>query len=175
MQNKPTSPNLEVWQRGPVEGVPPLLQPVAHALLQTVEEANKYLQDVDDRLLWERPAGMASVGFHMQHMAGVVDRLFTYANGQPLREEQLAYLKLEGTTRMGFETVTDHIRHLEWQVGAAVDVLRQVDENQLTDARFLGRQRIPTTQIGLFVHTAEHLQRHVGQLLVTVKWVQSIN
>ncbi|WP_209330401.1 DinB family protein [Lunatimonas salinarum] len=175
MQNKPISPNLEVWQCGPIEGVPPLLQPVAHALLQTVEDANKYLQDVDDHLLWERPGGLASVGFHLQHMAGVVDRLFTYAYGQTLREEQLTYLKLEGTPRAGLETVADHIRHLEQQIDEAIAMLRHTDESLLTDARYLGRKRIPTTQIGLLVHAAEHLQRHVGQLLVTVRWVQSID
>jgi hypothetical protein len=31
----------EVWQRGPINGVPGLLQPVAHALLQVVED-NKH-------------------------------------------------------------------------------------------------------------------------------------
>jgi len=35
-KNKP-----EVWLRGPLEGIPPLLQPVAHALLQAREEINE--------------------------------------------------------------------------------------------------------------------------------------
>ena len=35
-------------------------------------------------LLWTRPAGLASVGFHLQHIAGVIDRLFTYARGEAL-------------------------------------------------------------------------------------------
>ena len=30
--------NTEYWQRGPVAGIPPLLQPVAHALLQSRDE-----------------------------------------------------------------------------------------------------------------------------------------
>jgi hypothetical protein len=32
-------PLPEVWLRGPVEGVHPALMPAAHALLQTVEDA----------------------------------------------------------------------------------------------------------------------------------------
>ncbi len=31
--------------------------------------------------LWEKPGGVAAPGFHLQHMAGVLDRLFTYAAG----------------------------------------------------------------------------------------------
>ncbi|HEU5147585.1 MAG TPA: DinB family protein, partial [Chryseosolibacter sp.] len=52
--------SLEVWQRGPVEGVPALLQPVAHALLQAVEEVERYTANFPSEFLWERPAGVAS-------------------------------------------------------------------------------------------------------------------
>ena len=34
---------------------------------------------------------------------------------------------------------------------------------------FVGRAQLPSTVLGLFVHAAEHTQRHVGQLLVTVR------
>ena len=59
-----TKNTLEVWLRGPVEGVPGLLQPVAHAILQAREEVNEMMMDFPDELLWEQPAGVASVGFH---------------------------------------------------------------------------------------------------------------
>ena len=36
-------PEPEVWLRGPVEGVPPHLQPVAHSLLQSREEVERLL------------------------------------------------------------------------------------------------------------------------------------
>ena len=80
-------PSPEAWLRGPVEGVPDLLQPVAHALLQAKEETRTLLQNFPAELLWNRPAGLASVGFHLQHVAGVVDRLFTYARGESLSRE----------------------------------------------------------------------------------------
>lgn len=86
----------EVWLRGPVAGVPALLQPVAHALLQAREEVTALMQDFPEEHLWDRPAGVASPGFHLQHLAGVLDRLFTYAAGQPLSQEQLAELAAEG-------------------------------------------------------------------------------
>ena len=67
----------EVWLRGPVPGVPPPLQPVAHALLQAREEIEAMMQGFPEHKLWERPAGVASVGFHLQHFSGVLSRLFS--------------------------------------------------------------------------------------------------
>ena len=89
----------EVWLRGPIENILSLLQPVAQALLQAKEEVNKLLEDSPNELLWEKPAGAASTGFHLQHMCGVLDRMFTYAQGKQLDEEQFAALKGEGDSR----------------------------------------------------------------------------
>src|SRR6476620_6090583 len=89
----------EVWLRGRVENIPSLLQPVAHALPQAKEEVNDLLEDFPNELLWETPAGAASTGFHLQHLSGVLDRLFTYAQGRQLDEEQFASLKLEGDSQ----------------------------------------------------------------------------
>src|SRR5262245_58194021 len=87
----------EVWLRGALPDIPPLLNPVAHALLQAREEVNALMQGFPDALLWTRPGGVASVGFHLQHLAGVLDRLFTYARGEALSGEQLARLEAEGS------------------------------------------------------------------------------
>jgi len=81
----------EVWLRGPVENIPSLLQPVAHALMQAKEEVRDLLEDFPNELLREKPAGDASTGFHLQHLPGVLDRLFTYAQGRQLDEEQLVH------------------------------------------------------------------------------------
>ena len=91
----PNPAPLEVWLRGPLPHVPPLLQPVAHALLQVREELATALHGFPPALLNERPAGLASVGFHLQHMAGVLDRLLTYARGEALTAGQLATLAAE--------------------------------------------------------------------------------
>ncbi|WP_317192016.1 hypothetical protein [Salegentibacter maritimus] len=91
--NKP-----EVWLRGKVAGVPNLLQPVAHALLQSMEEIEKYTQGFPEELLWEMPSGRASVGFHLQHLTGILDRMLSYAKAEKLSEAQFAYLKNEGNS-----------------------------------------------------------------------------
>jgi len=67
----------EVWLRGPIVNIPALLQPVAHALLQSGEEAEEIMREFPENKLWLRPAGVASVGFHLKHLTGVLDRLFT--------------------------------------------------------------------------------------------------
>src|SRR5881628_48634 len=86
----------EVWLRGPVNGVPELLQPVAHALLQSVEEVKSLVIDFPEDLLWKKPAGLASVGFHLQHLSGVIDRMCTYAQGLPLSTAQHTQREAEG-------------------------------------------------------------------------------
>jgi uncharacterized damage-inducible protein DinB len=162
----------EVWLRGPLPDMPALLQPVAHALLQAREEVNALLQDFPAHLLWERPAGVASPAFHLQHLTGVLDRLFTYARGQALTEAQLQALKAEGQPAEDGPGVRHLVEAFNRQVDLALAQLRETDPSQLTQARAVGRSQLPSTLLGLYVHAAEHTTRHLGQLLVTVRVLQ---
>lgn len=160
---------LEVWLRGPLPDMPPLLQPVAHALLQAREEVNSLMKDFPDELLWERPADVASVGFHLQHLAGVLDRLFTYARQESLTPVQLAALAAEGKpfeSSFGVQELTETFNK---QVDLALEQLKSTDTATLTEVRGVGRAKLPSTVMGLLIHAAEHTTRHVGQLLVTAK------
>jgi len=161
--------NLEVWQRGPIEGVPDLLQPVAHALLQAKEDARRYTEQLPEELLWEKPYGVASVGFHLNHLSGVINRLFTYADNRKLSADQLKFLKAEENPDNLPLKRSDLIEVLEETVEAAVRYLRETSTDDLTAFRGLGRAQLPTTKLGLLFHAAEHSQRHIGQLLVTVR------
>jgi uncharacterized damage-inducible protein DinB len=167
-----TESRPEAWLRGPVGDVPALLQPVAHALLQAADEVEASLQGVSSDLLWARPHGVASAGFHVQHMRGVLDRLFTYARGEPLSALQQAELAAEGAIPASDTGVADLVNAFRDQVEVALGQLRGTDESTLTDARSVGRKQLPATVQGLLFHAAEHVQRHLGQLLVTVR-VQS--
>ncbi|RXG23341.1 hypothetical protein [Leeuwenhoekiella aequorea] len=69
----------EVWLRGPIDNISTYLQPAAHALRQTGEDLNYWLSDFTDNQLWLKPAGRASIAFHLQHITGVLDRMMTYA------------------------------------------------------------------------------------------------
>lgn len=160
----------EVWLRGPIEGVPALLQPIAHALLEAVEEIKKITENFPDALLWERPAGAASVGFHLQHVTGVLDRLSSYALDNPLSDAQMTYLKAEGEeTNI---TTQQLVQQFEQRVADMVEQLRTTSEASLTEHRSVGRKALPSTVMGLLFHSAEHTMRHTGQLLVTAKVVQ---
>lgn len=164
MENK-----REVWQRGPIENIPSLLQPVAHALLQAGEEAHKIMDGFSENLLWERPAGVASPAFHLQHIRGVIDRLFTYARKGLLDGRQKEELSMEGNEEKTSLSLKELIERLDSRITDAVNELKNVNPDSLTEARGIGSKQIPTTLIGLYAHAAEHSMRHIGQLLVTVK------
>jgi uncharacterized damage-inducible protein DinB len=162
----------EVWLRGAIAGVPDALQPVAHALVQVKEESRRVLQNFPEDLLWTRPAGLASVGFHLQHMAGVVDRLFTYARGASLTPDQLEALAREGQPAEADGGLAGLLDAFDAQVDRAVEQLRATSPNALTEPRAVGRKQLPSTVLGLLFHAAEHVQRHTGQLLVTARVVE---
>lgn len=159
----------EVWQRGPIPGIPALLQPVAHALLQAREEIADLQPILTVAILWERPAGVASAAFHLQHLSGVLDRVFTYARGEALTTLQLQQLAEEDIPFRTGLTIEQLVDRFNLQVDAALVQLANTDVSTLTDFRGIGRKQLPSTVIGLLVHAAEHTMRHLGQLRVTAK------
>ena len=169
-----STPQLpEYWLRGPLPDVPPLLQPVAHALLQARDEVQTALLNFPDHLLTARPAGVASVGFHLRHLAGVLDRMGTYARHEPLREEQLRYLAAENDVPTAPGSTAALVQVLHEAVDRLLAQLRATPEPTLSEFRPVGRARLPSTVMGLLVHAAEHTTRHTGQLLVTARVIQA--
>jgi len=164
----PDTKQPEVWLRGPVTDIPALLQPIAHALLEAREEIHDMMHDFPEALLWEQPSGVASVGFHLQHLTGVLDRLFTYAKGQQLSVPQLEYLKTEGAANENIKAAA-LLTALDTQIDHSLATLKDIDPATLTDFRGVGRKQLPSTVMGLLFHAAEHTMRHTGQLLVTVR------
>lgn len=158
--------------RGPVESVPELLQPIAHALLQAAEELEQIMNDFPDHALWERPAGVASVGFHLQHIPGVLDRLFTYARNEQLTNQQLKYLSEEGLMNEQLKPADLTSIAID-RILKFVEQLKVIDPSTLTQFRGVGRKQLPSTVQGLLFHAAEHTMRHVGQLLVTSRIVNN--
>ena len=163
MENK-----IEAWLSGPVPGVPAVLQPVAHALTQANDEIHTIMRDFPEGKLWEQPSGVASVAFHLQHIPGVLDRLFTYAKGETLSHAQLKYLSEEGMQSDGISK-GDLLQKLSDGINSAIEYLKTVPPSSLTEARGVGRKQLPSTTLGLVFHAAEHTMRHTGQLLVTAR------
>ena len=157
----------EAWQRGPVPGFEPLLMPVVHALIQAGEDLERLIASVPADHVWRRPGGAASIGFHVRHTGGALDRLFTYARGETLSDEQRGALRAEGDA--GNPPVP--LRSLVTEVGAIIDralaQVRATPKDSLLEARKVGRAGLPCTVLGLLFHAAEHTTRHVGQAITT--------
>src|SRR5688572_15787262 len=85
----------EVWLRGPVPGYDPMVLPVVHSLLQVREDLARLETMVAPENVWARPGGAASIGFHVRHTGGALDRLLTYARGETLDGAQRDFLAQE--------------------------------------------------------------------------------
>jgi len=157
----------EVWLRGEaVAGVPALLQPVAHSLLQSREEVERLLDGLPPARIWAARSGAPSSGFHVLHAIGSLDRLFTYARGATLSDTQLQVLAQESQPDPDL-TADDLLAAFDAAVERSLDQLRETDDAALTQPRLVGRARLGSTVIGLLFHAAEHTQRHVGQAITT--------
>ena len=166
-------PQTEVWQRGPVPGFEPLLMPVVHALLQVREDLERLAGQVQIDHVWLRPGGAASIGFHVRHTGGALDRLFTYARGEALSDAQRTALREEGAAGDPPVSLPVVVRDVDAIIDRALQQLASISRESLLDERKLGRAGLPTTVLGLLFHAAEHSTRHVGQAVTTAKIVAS--
>lgn len=158
----------EAWQRGPVAGVDPWLQPAAHAFIQAGEDLAAAAQELSAAQLAARPGGVASIAFHIRHTAGATDRLLTYARGEALSEAQKAAARAEAQ-----ESDADPLPELDAALARALEQLRATPRERLLDARGVGRAQLPSTVLGLLFHAAEHASRHAGQAATTAKIVRA--
>jgi uncharacterized damage-inducible protein DinB len=156
---------IEFWLRGPLTGFSPTLMPVAHALMQAKEDL-MVLTSLSQDKLWAKAGSAASIGFHLNHIAGSIDRLLTYAEGKQLSSEQLAFLKQEGSSEESLEVV---LARAQSKIDTALETLKSTPDSTLYEPRSVGRQNLPSTVIGLLYHIGEHTSRHVGQVMTTVR------
>ncbi|HEX6939927.1 MAG TPA: DinB family protein [Longimicrobiales bacterium] len=161
----------EAWLSGPIEGVDPYLMPVAHALVQVGRDLEA-VADLSPDQLWARPGGAASIGFHLMHIAGVLDRLLTYARGEALSEAQLEALRKEGRPGEPPADAAALLARARAAIERALDQVRATPRDTLLDARDVGRKRLPSNVLGLLYHAAEHATRHTGQIITTMKLVR---
>jgi uncharacterized damage-inducible protein DinB len=162
----------EPWLRGPLPNVDPHLMPAAHALVQASEDLAQAAAGLTPEQLRARPGGAASVGFHLVHIAGSIDRLLTYARDEALSEKQRAAATAEaGAAESG--DAASLIAQAQAAIEVALAQIRDTPAGTLLEPRAVGRARLPSTVLGLLFHVAEHTQRHVGQLIATAKAVRS--
>jgi hypothetical protein len=155
--------------RGRVDGYDPLLMPAVHALLQVREDFERLAGEVPQEHVWLRPGGAASIGFHIRHTGGALDRLCSYARGASLSAEQLDALKQEGTPGEPPESIASLVERASATIERALAQLQSTSRDDLLIERRVGRAGLPSNVIGLLFHAAEHSTRHAGQAITTAR------
>jgi uncharacterized damage-inducible protein DinB len=161
----------EPWLRGTLTDLPAVIRGVFHALELAREDAERWCGGLTGLEFHTRPIGLPSIAFQLRHIAGSVDRLLTYAEGNELNQAQLAELGREAEAgTLPHLLLRDFSNSME-RANARVRGFIGAD---LEAQRFVGRKRLPTTIGGLLVHIAEHTQRHVGQMITTAKVLKAV-
>lgn len=161
---------LEPWLRGPLLGIHPSLLPIAHSLTQTLELLPQIVAGLTEEQLWATPGGAASIGFHLKHLPGSLDRLYTYARGEKLNQDQFAALHDENeANNCALDTLLANAISV---LQKSIEQLRDTKAETLHEVRFVGRAALPSNQLALLYHGAEHCQRHVGAMIATAKFIR---
>src|SRR5690349_15454775 len=156
----------EPWLCGPLAGVSRLAMPAAHALLQSRSDIETHASGLTAEEVWRNPGGAPSVGFHLRHIAGSIDRLLTYAAGRSLTDEQFHYLRVaERSSGEPPIEARQLIAAAQAKIDEAINMIRATPDELLFEARAVGRAGLPTNVFGLLFHIAEHTQRHTGAII----------
>jgi uncharacterized damage-inducible protein DinB len=145
--------------------------PVFFSFQQVREDLAKHTQGITQDQLWLEMAGKHSVGYHLKHIAGSVDRLTAYLLVGQLSPEQLDFLRNEHTSGDELSVLLARVHE---SLHAAELQLLKVKPESLFESRAVGRQLLPTTVIGLIVHVCEHTQRHLGQAILLAKVLRQV-
>lgn len=165
--------STEPWLNGPIAGIPALLMPAVHALMQAQIDIEHFAANLSHEQIWREPNNAPSIGFHLRHIDGSCDRLLTYAKDTSLSEAQFAFLAREQSGNQP-ETARELITNANQRIAAVIDYIRNVQEQDYLSARLVGRAKLKTNVIGLLFHIAEHTQRHVGSIITLARVVRVI-
>ena len=160
----------EAWLSGPVEDAPLILMPAVHALIQAARDIERAVGTLTAEELWIKPNDAPSVGFHLLHIAGSIDRLLTYSRGEKLSAAQFAELAGEHDVDNSSDARRIARKAIE-RIENAISKIKDAPEETLFEKRTVGRQELSTNVFGLLFHIAEHTQRHTGQVITTARIV----
>lgn len=160
----------EPWLRGPIPGIDPMVAPLFMSFQMAREDLARHTHNLTFQQLWKEWDGIGSVGFHLRHIQGSVDRLSTYLEGRLLTDRQMTFLAQESDPG---PVLVDLLVGIDQALARCEQIVRGLGAGELQEPRFVGRKKLPTTVIGLVVHIAEHTQRHVGQAIVTAKFART--
>ncbi len=156
----------EPWLRGTLTEVDAVTRAVLHAFELADEDILRWCSSLTDAEFNARPFGLASVAFHLRHIARSLDRLLSYAEGTQLDATQKAALRTE---LEGGATRDSVLAEIHSALRTSANRVRTFSPEHFDAPRGVGRAALPTTVAGLLIHCADHTQRHVGQAVTTAK------
>ncbi|MBO0719942.1 MAG: DinB family protein [Blastocatellia bacterium] len=171
---KPQVEPLEPWLRGPLAGFSSFTMPAAHALTQSRENLEAHVSVLTTAQVWSEPGGAPSVGFHLRHIAGSIDRLLSYTLGRSLTVEQFRFLAAERNPGEPPAAAEPLISAAQSKIDEVLQLIRSTPDERLFEPRTVGRAQLPSSVFGLLFHIAEHTQRHTGQIIATARIVRGI-
>jgi uncharacterized membrane protein len=162
---------VEPWLRGTLTEIDAVRRQVLHALELASEDIDRWCAGLSDAEMNESPFGLASVAFHLRHIARSLDRLLTYAEGRALTG---AHMNALATEMAGDALAEEVLAEVRAGLGEAHQRVMMISQNSYEEKRGVGRALLPSTVGGLLIHCAEHTQRHVGQAVTTAKVVVGV-
>ncbi|MFP5234939.1 MAG: DinB family protein [Acidobacteriota bacterium] len=165
------TPHTEPWLRGTHDDVPAAGRAVLHALELAQDDLEKWTEGLSDGEMHAQPLGLTSIAQQFRHIAGSIDRILTYAEGNQLSADQLAAMKAEGA---GAETSVELLVRVRESLARAARRVRALATADLSVPRSVGRKQLPTSLGGALIHVADHTQRHVGQVVTTAKVIKAL-
>ena len=151
----------EAWLTGPVPRCHPVLMPAAHSFLQVRNEIARAARGLVGRAALAVAWSLRVDWLPCVHLAGATDRLLTYARGDQLcpsrsrrRRRRRRVHGLDASTLARPRQDRDG----RGDRSGPADIGRNIAE-----PREVGRQRLPSTVLGLIFHAAEHATRHGGK------------
>jgi uncharacterized damage-inducible protein DinB len=165
------APYTEPWLRGTHEAVPAAGRAVLHALELAQEDVEKWTEALSDAEIHAQPLGLPSIAQQIRHIAGSVDRILTYAEGNQLSADQIAAMKAEAS---GAETLEELLSRMRESLERAAKRVKALATADLGVPRSVGRKQLPTSLGGALIHVADHTQRHVGQVVTTAKVIKAL-
>ncbi len=166
-----SSPYTEPWLRGTHGEIRAAGRAVVHALELALDDLRKWTAGLTPAEMQAAPFGLTPMNTQLRHIAGSIDRILTYAEGQRLTEEQLQRQRSEES---GSESPSELITAVEASIVGAFVRIRALAAQDLEQPRAVGRKQLPTSLGGALVHVADHTQRHVGQVVVTAKVLKAL-
>lgn len=145
----------EPWLRGTFTDNPAVCRAVLHALELAKEDLALWCGNLTDEEVNARPGGIAPIAFHLRHIAGSIDRLLTYAEGEALNSKQIEALQAELSPPGRKDDLFAELCRALDESGSRI---RRLGALNLEVVRQVGKKQLPTTLGGLLVHIAEHTQ-----------------